>query len=135
MQEVDKSIIKSEDELKDFILQTPYMSDDCSYDVRSHFVDINNTIGKIDDDIKLLCNAESVMKSYDINYDVEAFNNKIQFLIDSINELRLYRVVVKNILLDKQSTCDHDEKYLNHIGHDHNYDYYKCKLCGKDIKQ
>lgn len=134
MREINTSFVKSEDELKDFIYLTPYNSKDGSYDINDHMVELNDTIRYIDDELKMLSKASDLMTWYDITFNDEEFKEKIKNLVDKKNELFIYRVNVKNLLSKKQEKCNHEEDNLRYTGHDHNYNYYECELCGKEIK-
>ena len=134
MREFNTSFVKSEDELKDFIYLTPYKSYDGTYDINDHIVDINNAIRYFDDELNMLRKAADEMLWYDITYDVDEFNGKLKYLSDKKNDLFIYMVKVKNLLLKKQSKCNHEEENMKYTGHDHNYNYYECRLCGKEIK-
>jgi hypothetical protein len=135
MREFNTSFVKSEDELKDFIYLTPYKSHDGTYDIDDHFIDINNAIKYFDDELSMLQKAADVMTWYDVTYNSDELNEKIKDLTNKKNDLFVYMVKVKNVLLDKQKCCSHEEKHLRYTGYDHSYNYYECERCGKEIKE
>ncbi len=62
-------------------------------------------------------------------------DEQIQALIDELQgrlkQAQLQEQQMHEALTLVRDLCDHDYK---EIGHDHNYVYYKCSICGKNIK-
>ena len=134
MRDINTSFVKNEDELKEFISNTPYSSDDGSYDIDDHINEVNDAIRWIDDELTMLRKAADVMSWYDITYNVDEYKDMVLQLTNKKNDLFMYSVNVKSLLYEKQRVCGHDEKFVRYIGYDHGHEYHICDNCGKDFK-